>query len=209
MDYGFDEAIHSVKNERFFLWVGQRKENLLSEISAHDILRHFGVTLRYGGSDHEEQICCPFHGDSDPSARVYPASGEGTSGVYCYVCRKRWDIFRLWAEFNGNPTMKFTSMLLGLEKAFGIATPEAPDMERAFKPSGPSESEVDLMSKLKVCESRLRKSRRHFTLEGFLLVGKALDILHYKVKSRSITSEAALSSAQLILDKIAEKSRCA
>jgi len=194
------------QNSAFLLWLNQRKETLKSKISAHDVLRYFGTDLKSSG-DHEEQICCPFHGDKTPSARIYPSIGNSPSGVYCWVCRKRWDIFGLWKEFQGDPDLKFTAVLFGLEKAFNIATPEAPDMTRGTIQTGPTEEEQEVLDKLQVCEKRLRANKAYFQLRGFLIVGHLLDNLHYQVKNKLIDIELAAKNAQLILDKIGEKAR--
>lgn len=207
MDFSEKLVFETKRSEVFLAWCNQRKDTLRERVTAQDVLRHFGVDLKFGGSDHEEQICCPFHGDKDPSARVYGSQGDSPSGVYCYVCRKRWDIFGLWGEFCNDPEMKFTAKLLGLERAFGITTPEAPEVNYEYKARGPTEEEIAVTEKLGVCEKRLRDNRKSFQLEGFLKVGKVLDLMHYQVKHSQITSEVALQRIQLVLNKIAEKSR--
>lgn len=191
----------------FVDWLNQRKETLKSRISAHDVFQHFGVSLNSSG---EAQICCPFHGDSSPSARIYPSVGDSSSGVYCWVCRKRWDIFGLWKEFSGDPQMKFTLVLYGLEKAFGITTPDLPELGADNYPvEVVNEAEQVALAKLQVCEKRLRLAKPYFQLRGFLTVGKLLDNLHYQLKHRRIDPKLAEKSAQLILDKIGEKTRVA
>ena len=154
---------NSYRNTAYKTWVDQRKEVLLNKVSAHDVLRHFGVDLRFSGDHQEEQICCPFHGDSNPSARVFPDIGGRPSHVFCYVCRgKGWDIFDLWKLFNSEPEMKFTAVLRGLEKAFGIDTPEGPDMSREPVQRGPTEEEQVVLRLLDVCENRLRNAKEAF-----------------------------------------------
>jgi hypothetical protein len=197
------------RNPTYKLWVDQRVEVLLEMVSAHDVLRHFGVELKYSGDTHEEQICCPFHGDSNPSARLHPQEGSSRSGLYCFVCRKRWDIFALWREFNSDSEMKFTAILRGLEKAFGITTPEAPDMSREPIQRGPTEEELVVLRLLDACENRLRNNKSAFTLEGFLKVGKVLDQLHYQVNSRLISLDEAEGRCRQVLAKISEKIRSA
>jgi len=204
-DFGraFEEHNNS---STYLLWVNQRKETLKRSVAAHDVLRYFGINLKIGGSDHEEQICCPFHGDSSPSARVYGEQGDSPSAVYCYVCRKRWDIFGLWKEFNHDSEMRFTAVLLGLERAFGIMTPEAPSM--SFKgPQGPTDEEKVVLDKLQVCERRIAQNRKNLAPKVFFTLGKLLDTLHYQVKNELIGTEQAAKNIQMILDKIAEKAR--
>jgi hypothetical protein len=192
------------RNELYILWVRQRAETLRNKVSAHDVLRHFGADLR---SEGRESILCPFHGDTSPSAKIYTAEGNSPSGVYCWVCRKRWDIFGLWREYMGDPQMKFTTVLFGLERAFGLETPEAPDRNWPHTPCGPTDEEKVVYDLLEVCEKRLLVAKPHFELKGYLTVGKLLDRLHYQMNSRLIDAEEAEKLARMILDKIGEKIR--
>jgi hypothetical protein len=202
-----DALRKSEQNDAYKEWVRERTETLKSNVTAHDVLRHFGVTLKYAGSSNEEQISCPFHGqDKDPSARVYPESARSPSRVWCFVCQERWDIFALYKRFANQDDAKFTQILLGLEKSFGIITPEGPSYDRQEK-SGPSEEEHELMDLLAVCERRLRQAKPSFEMMGFFRVSKVLDHLHYDVENRKIDISEARKRAQLILDKIGEKIR--
>lgn len=193
-------------------WIYQRKDTLLQKVTAQDVLRHFGVNLKFTSGDHSEQILCPFHDDSRPSARVYPSQGSKPSAFYCFTCGgKPKDIFGLWKEFKGDPEMKFTVILRGLEDAFGIETPEPPKRD-FFAPEalrGPSEEELEVRDLLSVCERRLRDAKSNFNMNGFLLVGQCLDRLHFRLGKGSIELAAAKSVMRKILDKISEKMRAA
>jgi hypothetical protein len=193
-------------------WFNQRKEALTDKVSAHDVLRHFGVKLKFGGSDREEQIQCPFHNDSNPSAKVYPANGRRPSHLYCFACRGHgWDIFDLWKLFQGNSEMKFTQVLRGLEEAFGLEASDPPyrvgDFDFDQAPRGPSEEDLEVQRLLDVCERRLRDSKSSFKLAGFLVVGQCLDRLHYRIEKGLLKATEAKTIARKILDKIGEKVR--
>ena len=199
-----------VSKQAYLLWIHQRRDTLLERLSAHDVLRHFGVNLKFEGSSREEQICCPFHEDSTPSARVYETQGKSKSGLYCYTCRKRWDIFKLWGEFKGDPDMKFMAKLYGLERAFGFETPEPPTREddidyTDFKTDEEAVELEKTIGLLDVCERCLRDNRSCFMLDGFLLLGQALDRLHYQVARDSIELSKAQLRSRQILAKIREK----
>jgi hypothetical protein len=193
-------------------WITLRKETLQEKVSAHDVLRHFGVALKFGGSEHREQIPCPFHDDTKPSARVFPNEGiKSPSALYCFTCfgGKRKDIFALWKAFKGDEGMKFTQVLRGLEEAFGIETPKSPTFHSEVYESnrGPSEDEVEVRDLLGVCERRLRDAKPTFKLEGFLVVGQCLDRLQYRIEKGRISISDAKSIIRKILDKISEKIR--
>ena len=51
--------------------------------------------------------------------------------------------------------------------------------------------------------------RKHFNLSGFLVVGRVLDNLHYRMSHRTIDLGAAEKAARQVLEKIAEKLRSA
>lgn len=189
-------------------WVRSRADTLVSSVTAHDVLRHFNTPLKLS-DDQEEQISCPFHGqDRKPSARVYPPGGSSRSGVYCWVCQKRWDIFGLWKMFHGDDQMKFTEVVRGLEKAFGIIPPDMPSVaEYETIERGPSEREQRVLNLLEVCERRIAQAKPYFTLKGFMTVGKLLDQMHYHMRHKSCELSEIEKRAQLVLDKIGEKIR--
>lgn len=191
-------------------WIYQRKDTLLEKVSAQDVLRHFGVALRFTSGDQSEQILCPFHDDSRPSARVYPSQGGKPSAFYCFTCGgKPKDIFGLWKEFKGDSDMRFTMILRGLEEAFGIETPEPPKREffGAESLRGPSEDEIEVRDLLAVCERRLRDAKANFNLKGFLVVGQCLDRLHFRMGKGNIDLATAKGITRKVLDKISEKMR--
>lgn len=206
VDYQHEAMREAHRNDEFRRWVSERAGTIRDRVTAFDVCRHFGVDLKLGDS-HEEQICCPFHGDSDPSARIYPQQADSNSGVYCWVCQKRWDVFDLWREFSSNPDMKFTQVLFELEKAFGIVAPDGPSRELDAKPRGPSEEEKNVLMLLSVCERRMNVLRDACDLKAFFTIGKLLDHLHTQVRHKRIDLEEAEKRCHLILDKIGEKIR--
>ncbi len=189
-------------------WVSQRANAIRDTVTVYDVLRHFGVSLKYAGDDNEEQISCPFHGeDNSPSARVYPQSARSSSHVWCFVCNERWDVFALWKKFQGED-QKFTQLLFGIERAFGLTTPEAPEVSSgASSVRGPTEREQEVLSLLDTCERRLKQAKESCDMVGFLTLGKLLDTLHYQVTNRLIDIEDAWKHTRAILDKIGSKIR--
>jgi hypothetical protein len=71
------------------------KEHIKKYITLGETLRTEG---RIALDMEEEQIHCPFHGpDNKKSARYY----RETDTVYCWVCRKVWDIFSYTQQTKG------------------------------------------------------------------------------------------------------------
>lgn len=197
-------------NERkgeFSEWWAQRTATVKESVSAHDMLRHFGVTLKQGGSAHEEQFSCPFHGkDKKPSCRVYPDGGRSASHVWCFTCQKNWDVFGLWREFMGHgEDVKFSRIVFEIEKAFGIIAPDAPEPD--FKDRGPSEAEIDAEKLLWVCENRLREAKPKYDLEKFARTGQLIDRLWFRFENRTIEAEELLKILRQVIDKIGERMR--
>lgn len=209
-DTTFDDSLmETEKNQSFRRWTRQRLDTLRETVTAHDVLRYFGTELKAGGSTAEEQISCPFHGDDrKPSARVYPQHGPSHSGVYCWTCQKRWDIVALWKNFHGDEAMKFTAALRGLEKAFGIVPPDAPEFDiEADEPEVDHEKLEAVERLLQVCENRLREAKPSFDMRGFLTVGKLLDGLYFAIDNELLPLEDVEARARLVLNKVGEKMR--
>jgi hypothetical protein len=187
-------------------WIQLRIRNIHDRVSAHDVLRRFGVELRYEGSDHTEQFSCPFHGvDRKPSARVYPSDGTGPSGAWCFVCQERWDAISLWRKYT-DETRPFTQVLADMEREYGIAVPEAP--RGPIKASNESELPEDLIRLMRACEGRLRAEKAAFEPKAHLTLGVLLDRVHFQVRTGHIPHKEAEIRLRRILDKIGEKVRC-
>jgi len=55
------------------------------KITIFQILEYIGVNLLHGHST--QQVLCPFHDDSKPSARIY----QDTNKLFCFTCHRLWD----------------------------------------------------------------------------------------------------------------------
>lgn len=208
-DEDIQEALRGVERKSaIYEWMRQRSAAIKESVSAHDILRQFGITLRYPGSSNEEQFSCPFHGkDRKPSARVYPDNGRSSSHVWCFTCQKNWDVFGLWRNFMGHgDEIKFGQILFELERQFGIVPPEAPELVDP-KNRGPTEAEQDVDKLFEVCERRLTEAKPKYEFEKYLRTGQLLDRLHFRWESRTITVEDVDKVLRQILDKIGERIR--
>jgi hypothetical protein len=71
------------------------KEHIKKYVTLGDLLRNEGKLLY---NLDEEQIHCPFHGeDRRKSARYY----KSTDDIYCWKCKKIWDIFSYLQQSKG------------------------------------------------------------------------------------------------------------
>jgi hypothetical protein len=72
------------------------KEHIKKSVTLGVLLRNDG---RITYDLDEEQIHCPFHGvDNKKSARYY----KETDTIYCWVCKKVWDVFSYISQKRGN-----------------------------------------------------------------------------------------------------------
>lgn len=212
-DYDRDDAILQAlrgveRKSAIYEWMKQRSQAVKDNVSAHDVLRRFGVSLKFGGDSHEEQFSCPFHGkDNKPSARVYPSAPRSASHVWCFTCQKSWDVFKLWREFSGyGDDVKFGTIIFELERAFGILPPEAPEMLDA-QDRGPSEAEQDAERLLDVCENRLREAKPKYDRDTFLAAGQLLDKWRYRFDNRSIPIEELNKLLRAFIERVGERIR--
>lgn len=195
------------QNDAAKAWMKERIETLHQRVSAHDVLARFNVKLRYSGQ-REEQISCPFHGkDTKPSARFYPETTNRPSGVWCFVCQKRWDCIKLWQQFTAHEG-RFGSLLRDIELTFGITPPEAPTMVREKPVDEEAEEIVRLFD---AAENRLFHAVPTFkaldNLRGFLALGSVIDQIRYQMEHNSISKPRAKEILRMVLDKIGEKER--
>ena len=192
------------QSDAFRQWVSMRVEQIRRHISCGDVLARNGVHLKYGGHK-PEQFSCPFHGtDNKPSTRFYPSEGGKPDGLWCFVCQERWDSIALFKKFE-QLEGPFTRILTSIERAFGIQTPEMPSEAIQFDTEGPISTEVEQL--FDICERRLRNTKPHFTMQGYLVIGSVLDRLRYQVMHGGRTNEQARGLLRQVLTKIGAKER--
>ncbi len=192
-------------SEAILQWIQDRAEVVHANIEAHDILRNFGVKLKYGGSGHEEQISCPFHGkDNHPSCRVYPRDARSPSHSWCYTCQEWLDSIGMWRKFRGLD--KYTHALTEIERAYGITPPEPPLVARKKEAEHTREELEDLYD---VTERRLFHARESFSMVQYLTIGSVLDRTKHQMDGGNGSPETVRATLRAVLNKIGEKVRSA
>jgi hypothetical protein len=207
-DYRQEAEHEDVQRKLRHVWIQQRIEAIHARVTAHDLLRRFGVKLQHSGDNRMEQFCCPFHGkDNKPSARVFPPAPNSPSHCWCFVCQERWDVIALWRKFN-DATVPFTQSLAEIERDYGLKAPEMPNMGALRESARDQETEA-IQDLLAACERRLRGAKADFDMRGYLTVGSVLDRLHSRVAKGTIPPATARATIRKVLDKIGEKCRAA
>jgi hypothetical protein len=102
---------------------------LKARIAEHVTLKDFLVNDgKITGSLSEEQYSCTFHGrDLKKSARYY----RDTDSSYCWVCKRKWDIFSYLEQKEG---LGFWQAINYLVKTYSIPIKDLPDsLEESHK----------------------------------------------------------------------------
>ncbi len=199
-----DQARREIDQQLGFRqWLADRVVVIHRTVSAVDMLRRYGVTLRYDGN-RPEQMFCPFHGNSRTmAAKYHPTTPGKPDHIWCFVCQEQWDAITLWKkfeDFNG----KFSALLRHIEVAYGITPPEGPSAGAEEK----DETERLEVEKLfEVCERRLKMTKRAFDMRGYVAVGAILDKLVHRLEKGSISYVDTKTVLMQVLDKIGAKER--
>lgn len=100
------------------------KKRIAEHVSLGDMLLRDDVTHTI---EVDNQVHCPFHGrDLKKSARYY----ANTDTMYCWVCKKTWDIYNYLMDKEG---VQFKDVLNFLIKQYDIKTDDLPEMMEAAR----------------------------------------------------------------------------
>lgn len=191
-------------------WYAIRVKTIKERVGAHDILRRHGVSFKSTG-DREEQFSCPFHGKDDkPSARVWPATPQGPSHAWCYVCKERWDVIKLWQKYSGEEK-SFHRILSELEKTYGIEPPPIPQGGFKQAPSQDERKKQEWDTLFEKCEARLIATREDYVrlgdMIGYVTAGSLLDKALFQVGLGTMTHLEGVELLNRLIQKIGEKVR--
>jgi hypothetical protein len=185
-------------------WIQTRIETVHQRVSASDVLSRYGVKLRYSGG-RAEQMFCPFHGNKrTPAARYHPRDTRKPDHVWCFVCNEQWDCINLYKKFENLTSEKFSQVLRGLERAYGITPPETPSVHED-EPDDLERADVDMA--FAVAEARLKGARKAFDMNAYLTVGSILDRLRWQFENGKVLAPTVRQTLQRVLDKIGAKAR--
>lgn len=168
-----------------------RALQIKDKITIFHALEFINVSLRSG--HHTQQIICPFHDDTKPSARVY----EDTGKLYCFKCQKLWDSLDLVQKAH---SCDLYQAIERLEKAFGI-DPTKINLTLALKHNltKDQDQKPSPFYLYSYVESQLIESRFQMGLTKYCKALTALDHMHYYLTSGRITPEAFRVAATKIL----------
>ena len=84
------------------------KDMVRSSVTMRQVVQAYGYKINRSGN-----ICCPFHGDKNPSMHIY----TGTRGYYCFVCNAGGDVIDFVMRHDH---LDFEQAVRHLAEMFGI-----------------------------------------------------------------------------------------
>lgn len=171
-----------------------RALNVKQRVSLFHSLEFIGVHLLHG---HEtQQILCPFHDDSKPSARAYADSGK----LFCFTCHKTWDSVTLVAQKHN---LSYPDAIELLEKQFSIQSPlENVRLAVKFNIERAQSTEPKVSFLTRFVEERLISARKELGLHQYVKLLTALDLINFQHKRKLIDTEIYTVLLKRILEKI-------
>jgi DNA primase len=172
-----------------------RADNVKSKCSIFDGLDLIGVKLLHGHGT--QQIVCPFHDDTKPSARAYGDSNK----LFCFTCHKVWDVISVVMTGKG---INYLEAIELLEKRFNVPNPME-DLALAVKFTlQKKDKSTSLDSLSKYVDSRLIEEKHQLGLQKSTRYLTALDhSCHYYAQKR-ISAEEHRQTLQQILHRLME-----
>lgn len=171
-----------------------RAINIKERITIFQTLDLIGARLFHGHTT--QQIICPFHDDTKPSARAY----ENTNKMFCFTCHKLWDPITMVMD---GRRLDFLQAIELIEETFKLSSPlENLPLTIRYKLEKRTDSSETAMHLYTYVESRLIETRQELGLERYAKLLISLDLsLHY-LQSKRTTMEEFESTMKIILGKI-------
>jgi DNA primase len=167
-----------------------RRDTVKREVSIYDVLAQINVELPEGAQP--QQVRCPFHTDTRPSARVYD------DHLHCFTCGQSWDAIAIVAQTYG---LRHTDAIAWLEDAFQVV-PEGADPRAAMRVALRAAPPRTLDAVFAFAEDELRRARNRLTLGQFACYTTALDLLIYQHRVHAITPDVCAASLRKLVGKL-------
>lgn len=171
-----------------------RAINIKGRITIFQALEFIGLHLLHGHST--QQIVCPFHDDTKPSARAYQDSNK----FFCFTCHKTWDVITVVMD---GKEKSFPDAIETIETHFKLASPleNLPLTIRynVEKQQKPTQSLHYLQTYVEAC---LIDARQRLGLQRYCKLLTALDITTFNFQTKRVPEEAYKDILRKILLKI-------
>lgn len=171
-----------------------RAVNVRSRVTVFQSLEFIGVRLLHGHST--QQLICPFHDDTKPSARVYEDSGK----VFCFTCHKVWDTISLVQDSRG---VGFADAVQLIEDAFKLQSPlENLPLTVQYNVSKRQSTAPSLVYLAQHVEERIMARKSELGLKKFAKYLMALDLTVFYLHNKQVTEAQYRDTLTQILTKL-------
>lgn len=165
-----------------------RRDAIKRAVTIHEALELVHVELSEGAQT--QQVACPFHHDSHPSARIYD------DHLFCFTCGRSWDAIGLVQESYG---MSYLAAVEWLESEFHV-TPLDADPAAVIRATLRAKPPVVVSTLMAHVETQLRAARARITCDQFARYTTALDAVQWQLDTQAVTpTEAAGVLTQLLV----------
>jgi hypothetical protein len=185
-------------------WYERRVIAIEKIYGAYDALTENGAEIAERGSN--QQILCPFHSDTRPSARYYGTTGK--EHFHCFTCKVHESAVGLYARFKN---IKHSEALIQLERRFNLKTPRRPEEtihESIVEKSSHYESEAwsDVPRVLELLEKKLMRLRDKVALTDFVRFCRVLDTVKWDFEHNGRASTPPMIEILIKLRKVMDDS---
>jgi DNA primase len=165
-----------------------RSQVVRDHVTIFEVLDLYGV--RHAGEG-TQQIPCPVHEDSTPSARVY----REQQNLYCFRCGKLWDVIGL---VQAKERISFEQALDLLERRFTV--PEVTEgLVARVKAQLRRPVPLNLDPLFAMAEQAILDARDRLALDRFSRALMALDLIGFAFTNKRLTPEDAVGQVKKIL----------
>lgn len=176
--------------------VSNTSELRVSAIHEHvtifDLFERMGVEV----TPETQQMRCPFHPDSNPSARVYAEQNK----IYCFTCQKGWDVIDAAME---HYQLSFQDALGWLESEFNVPGGMV-SLAGTIRTKLASRAPLDVKAVAETVELTLKQRRSALGFERYTKCLMALDLTVYEATEKNLKAAEVQSRMSAILQAARE-----
>lgn len=171
-----------------------RAINVKQRVSIFQALEFIGVDLFHGHST--QQIICPFHDDTKPSARAY---GD-TQKVFCFTCHKLWDSITVVMD---GKSVGFSEAIQLIEDHFKLESPlENLPLTVQYNVNKARNNAPSLAYLQSYVEERLIASRCELGLERYVKYLTVVDLLAHYWATKRVKEDEYRDTLRKVLSKL-------
>jgi hypothetical protein len=151
-----------------------RVQAIHEHVTIFDLFDRMGLDV----TPETQQMRCPFHTDSNPSARVYAEQNK----IYCFTCQRSWDVIDATQEHFG---LSFQDALGWLEAEFAVPGGMT-SLAGTIRTKLASRAPLDVKAVATMVEDTLKSRREQLGYTRYSKCLYALDLTVWEATERGI-----------------------